>query len=76
MTIYVLQYRRSGDDYSVQVFQTQSDAERVAQNFLYELFYNYDGDEALSNLWLETLEEFCSDHDLGYIEITTHNLNQ
>jgi len=74
MTIYVLQYRRSGDDYSVQVFQTRTEAERVAKSFLYELFYNYNGDEALSNVWLETLEAFCADLDLGYINITTHNL--
>jgi hypothetical protein len=76
MTIYVLQYRLSGEDYQVAVFQTRSEAERVAQSFLYELFYNYEPPTSLPNLWLETLEEFCADHELGYIEITTHNLPQ
>ena len=74
MTIYVLQYRRSGDDYSVLAFQTPTEAERVAQSFLYDLFYNYDAPISLDNLCLETLEEFCEDKDLGYINITTHNL--
>lgn len=74
MTIYVLQCRRSGDDYSVQVFQTLAEAERVAQSFLYDLFYNYAPPTSLPNLWLSTLEEFCADSELGYINITTHIL--
>jgi len=74
MIIYVLQYRRSGDDYSVQLFHKADEAERFALNFLYDLFYNYEPATILPNVQLETLEAFCADNDLGYIELGTHIL--
>ncbi len=79
MTIYVVQYKRSGEDYQAAIFATKEEAEGNARRFLYTLLCDHYG-KALVTLSgmqsLACLKEFCSDTDLAYIEITTHNLPQ
>lgn len=71
MTIHVLQYRRSGDDYSVRVFTNKENAKRFAFVWLHE---QSDYSQLGKRLKLDEMENYCAEHDIAYIEITTHNL--
>ena len=86
MTIYVLQYRRSGDDYQCFVFNTRQEAQEVAFSFLLDVsgilckdlndwgIFCEDSDYTESAY--QVVAEHCYDNDIAYIEITTHNLPQ
>ena len=76
MTIYVLQYRRSGDDNNVQVFTTRQEAQEVAFSFLLHVSDIFCDDSDYTESMYEAVAEHCYDNDIAYIEITTHNLPQ
>jgi len=66
MKIITLQIRRSGDDYEVYLCETPEIAEAIIRHF-----FRMEGGEHLS---LEDFEEYLTDHDIGYFEITEQEL--
>lgn len=76
MTIYVLQYRRSGDDYQCLIFNTQREAQEVAFSFLLHVSDILCEDSDWNESMYEAVAEHCYDNDIAYIEITTHKLPQ
>ena len=84
MYIYVLQYRRSGEDYQVATFATRQEAQEVAFSFLLHASgilcedLNDWGilceDSSYNESAYEAVAEHCHDNDIAYIEITKHKL--
>lgn len=76
MTIYVLQYKRCGEDYQVATFTTRQDAQEVAFSFLLHVSEIFCEDSDYTESMYEAVAEHCYVNDIAYIEITTHHLPQ
>lgn len=72
--VYVLQYRRSGEDYQVATFATRQEAQEVAFSFLLHVSEIFSEDSDYTESMYEAVAEHCHDNDIAYIEITKHNL--
>jgi hypothetical protein len=66
MQIWIVQFRRSGDDYNARLFRSNQDAKRFAFEFLSQNVWN---PQDFSNL--EDLESHCFGEDIAYIEISS-----
>jgi len=65
MQVWIVQFRRSGDDYTARAFRTETEAKTFAFEFLSQNVWN---PQDFNNL--EDLESHCLDKDLAYVEIT------
>lgn len=66
MQIWIVQFRRSGDDYTARLFRTETEAEAFAFEFLSQ---NVWSPQDFDNL--KDLQSHCFGEDLAYIEITS-----
>jgi len=67
--VVALQYRLSGEDYSVRIFDTELEAEDYAFDWLEEQYENARGEYTYTRS-LDCVEEICHKEDIAYIEIT------
>jgi len=78
MTIYVLQYRTTGEDYQVATFRTLRIAQLAAYQFLCVDVLGMEEHQSYAfNYTTQQLNDVvnqCADRDLAYIEITTHTI--
>ena len=69
IALVALQYRLSGEDYSVRIFDTELEAEDYAYDWLMEQYENTKGEYTYTRS-LDCVEEVCHIEDIAYIEIT------
>lgn len=86
MNIFILQFRRAGEDYQVQIFNTLQAAQEAAHSFLFDLWsstvfnlserdLDYPRKKTCENSdQLEVMEKECDRLELGYIEISQHQI--
>ena len=65
MKVWIVKFRRSGDDYEVRLFRSKEEAESLARDFLEGCVW---GPAFFDTL--DELEAHCADNDLAYIDIT------
>ena len=65
MKVFIVQFRRSGEDYEVRAFRNKAHAEAFAIEFLQGFVWEPERYETLLDL-----EVICADKELAYINIT------
>lgn len=65
MKVWIVKFRRSGDDYEVRLFRNKEEAESLALDFLKGCVWSPEDFDTL-----DELEAHCADNDLAYIDIT------